>query len=198
MTDQTELCIEQKEQRKKCICINIIYHRRNAFAKTAGISAANQLSTVISSSSNLEKCCPIVSVEIHTCGISSSDWANKVIPALGAEGKVSSEAEMNALFQANVCQKDNCVNLMMVGMDWGTFNGWTYGGNPSGKGFGVIKPSKVGVIQNIGAHEIGHALTLDHEGKPADNLMSKYSPHGYNLTKEQCQKIWDFIDNYPC
>ncbi|WDE06740.1 hypothetical protein SG34_007500 [Thalassomonas viridans] len=200
-TPKWKLCVKQKKDLKSCLCVNVIYKQGDNRALQQGKDAANEIPKVVSAGKNVKKCCPVLSVKVNKCAIGPADW-RKVVGAVGANETVNNRTEMDALFDANICQRAKCINLMMIDINWNGWDGWTYYGKARGtnRGFGVIEPGKVGLRGNgnLGAHEICHALDLRHEGRRRDNLMSQNPPHGSNLTTEQCKKIFQYIDNYPC
>jgi len=205
-----EWCVDQKRRETKCICINVIHRDGDAAARTAGTNAANQIPNIISSNANVAQCCPIVRVDIHYCAISAADWANTVVPAIGAHGQITSLAEFNALRATGVCKRPRCINLYMIPFDDPDAGGRT-NDPPGPPGDSALHPGLVGSRQNVGAHELAHTLGLhdlyrrrpdgSFDSGPADNLMSYFSgtdSHGTNLTRDQCRTIWQNIDNYPC
>jgi len=196
-TPKWEMCLDQKKREQKCICINVIYKKGDAAAKTAGTNAANQVPAIISSNANVTQCCPIVKVGIKYCRIKPADWTNKIVPAIGADEKMSSLDEARALDRVNPCLAPKCINMSMIAWNHPTIQGATDIGPP---GNSSLDPGTVGTVANVGAHEVGHALGLTHasSGGVAGNLMHDPQPHGTDLTKDQCKTIWENIDNYPC
>ncbi len=191
-TSPWELCPIQKANRRDSVCVNVIYKSGDATARANGVTAARQIGTVISSTDNVARCCPVLTVNVSTRAMNAAAWT-RVNAAIGNDGKVSSKADMDALFSTAVGMRDDCINFMMIDMDWDGFDGWTYFKKPfnSDRGFGVMKPDKAASVANIGAHEAGHAFDLRHEGASGDNLMSQSQPHGTKLTREQCRKIFE-------
>jgi small subunit ribosomal protein S2 len=98
------------------------------------------------------------------------------------------------------CDPDG-IDFVMIDMDPGFADGYSSIGPKTGsdRAFGAINPDKVDTVHNIGAHEIGHALGLRHEPNTAvNNVMKQYQPHGDDLTPDQCKRIYQNVDNYPC
>ena len=198
-------CPEQKKKNPKCICINIIHKDGDATAKSAGATAfnktPNKVASVIGSSTNVSQCCPEVSVTVKYKAISGTDWTNKIISEIGADGKISSSAEAKKFWNDDITvgHRDNCINIYMIPYKTSssfTSEGETRIGPP---GNGSLDPGTANSVANVGAHEIGHSLGLDDDtSAPTSNLMHLPQPHGQNLTSSQCKTIWKNIDNYPC
>jgi hypothetical protein len=69
----------------------------------------------------------------------------------------------------------------------------------SDRSFGVVNPAYVDTVHNVGAHEVGHVLGLEHvTDQQGDNVMSETQPHGDNLTEDQCKRLWTHLDQYAC
>jgi hypothetical protein len=90
-TEPWKLCISQKRQRQKCLCINIINKEADLKAMEAGDRAMRTVVKILSTQ-NIKNCCPSLRINIHHCRISKADWRTKVIPAVGAGGVVGSSA----------------------------------------------------------------------------------------------------------
>ncbi len=193
-TPPWKLCVDQKRRRRDCICVNIIYPAGNNAARNAGVQAANQVPTVISSNANVSRCCPVLGVRVHTCALPPATINARV----GADGAVSSLAEWRALVAASPCTRANCINMTMVPFNVPTGEqGWTNVGAP---GNSALDPVTLPTVPNVGAHEIGHALGLNHAsaGGAVGNLMHSPQPHGNQVTPAQCQTIFQTLANYPC
>ena len=67
-------------------------------------------------------------------------------------------------------------------------------------GRSVMDPSTAKSEVYAVAHEIGHAMGLNHKSADGEqfNLMWALSNRGANLNKEQCKKIWAEQKIYPC
>lgn len=192
-TDPWDLCVEQKRRRDDCICVNIIYPAGNAGALAAGQTAAAQVPTIISSNANVGRCCPVLRVETHSCAMPVATLNGLV----GADGAISSIAEFNTLTASPTCRRANCINLYMVPFNMPGTDGLGTVGLP---GNAAINPGSVATVANIGAHEIGHTLGLNHAsaGGAAGNLMHSPQPHGTSLTAGQCQTVFQTIGSYAC
>ncbi len=206
-----EMCVTQKnrEKNKKCLCVNIIYKPGDTAGRDAGITAAKQVETAISSgnvfpdgSGNVKVCCPVISVKTdlkkNTTELTAAQW-RRINTAIGGDGKISGQTDAVAVDGIAAGYKPNCININMIPFSTNS-GGLTDVGPP---GNSAIDPDEVGKRSNLGAHEIGHALgaPADHSdaGGDPNNLMTP-SPlrKGAKLTKAQCKKIWETIDNYPC
>jgi hypothetical protein len=196
-----KLCPAQKRARaRKCICINIIYRTGDVQARVAGSRVMRPVARILSSTKNVSRCCPSLRLRIRYCRISPADWRNLVVPATG-EGIVNTDDEIQRLFDLNLCQRDKCINFLMINIDRRFADGVSSrgprlaGGNRS---FGVINPESVGRVHNLGAHEVGHALGLEHFGGPGENVMSEDQPLGDDLTEQQCEDLFRFLDTFAC
>lgn len=192
-TPAWELCVDQKRKLNSCICINIIYPSGNTAARDAGIQAANQVPTIVSSGVNVARCCPVLAVGINTCPLSQAEINTRT----GGDGIVNSLAEWRTLTASSSCTKDNCINVTMVPFNVPSGEkGWTDVGMP---GNSALDPTTATTLANAGAHEISHALGLNHAsaGGAANNLMHPNAP-GTDITADQCKTIFQTIGNYPC
>ncbi len=201
-----EKCVEQKkrEENRKCLCVNIIYMPGDTAGRDAGITAAEQVETAISSifedgTGNVKVCCPIIEIDIDleddTYEMTQDEW-NALNVEIGGDSTVNGIPDAVKVDASPVGKKPDCINIYMISCDSG---GITRIGGPTS----VIDPAQVAVRDNLGAHEMGHALGLPANhgdtGGDTDNLNTPHPARsGAKLTKDQCQKIWENIDNYPC
>lgn len=195
------LCPTQKREHRRCLCINVISRSGETRAREAGDRALQYRPVEILSTRNIRRCCPSLRVELHHCSISVRDWRTKVLPVLGAGGRVQTHAQVDALYALGLCQRPGCINFLMIDMDHDYADGdaGLIGPRLAGGSFGVINPAYVDTVHNIGAHEVGHVLGLHHvDGGQGDNVMSETQPHGDNLTEKQCKQVWSNLDQYKC
>ncbi len=201
VTEPWKLCISQKRERQKCLCINIINKEGDLKGMEAGDRAMRTVVKILSTG-NIKHCCPSLRIEMHHCRISNNDWRTKVVPAVGARGVINSTAQIDALFALNLCQRKKCINFLMIAMDhsWADAHAGSFGPRPgSDRSFGVINPDYVDSVHNLGAHEVGHDLGLHHvDNQQGENVMSETQPHGDHLTPTQCQELWTHLDQYSC
>jgi hypothetical protein len=200
VSEPWKLCVRQKRARQKCLCLNIIHRAGDLAALEAGDRAMRTVVSILSTK-NIRRCCPSLRRELHHCRISAQDWRTKVIPAIGADGRVNSAADMTALFALNLCQRKKCINFLMIATDHSWADGASSKGPMAGsdRSFGVINPAYVDTVHNMGAHEVAHALGLAHlEKMEGDNVLSEFQPHGDNLTEDQCEAIFRGVDQYAC
>lgn len=198
-TPKTELCVSQKRQMVKTICINIIYEQLNAAARAAGDAAAANIEQIFNSAANVGRCCPAIQVRKHYCNFPRGRaW----LDATGGDGTVSSPDEASAIFALPDCKRRKCFNLHMLPVDEPATRGRTQIGAP---GHSVLDPGIAVSWPNYAAHEFGHAVGLQDlytrnpdgttaDPGPVDNIMG--GRLGPNLTKEQCETVWDNIDDY--
>ena len=204
-TPPWELCVDQKRKLQSCICVNVIYPPGNAPALAAGTAAGNEAIAIISRTSNVTRCCPILRANILNCEITTENWTTiaGLIGTVAGTPTVTASPQFGAIRGTRICQRDHCINLYMipvaVPVPGGTVQGNTIVGPP---GTSVIDPTAATSGNNVGAHEIGHALGLNgshaSSAGQTNNLMNPIQPHGTELTPEQCRTIFENLKNYPC
>ena len=200
-----ELCVDQKRDREKCLCINLIYHQGDDNAIAQGRVAAGVIAGVLGSLRNVERCCPHVRVEIHETPVNDADWNASIVPQIGtaADGTpaVTSATDQGHLLDGAFGQRTRCINFLMMRLAWPDGRlGSTYLPNGVGgraRGFGVVDPAGVAQDPNMMVHEAGHALGLG-DGGPPENVMHPTIPVGLNVTAAECRTIWQNIDRYKC
>jgi hypothetical protein len=201
-----ELCVDQKKDREKCLCVNLIYREGDDNAIAQGRIAESVIATILSSLNNVARCCPHIKVEKHETPISAADWAASIVPNIGtrADGTpaVTSAADQHKLLEGALGQRTRCLNFLMMPLAWPDGRiGSTYKPNQVGgraRGMGVVDPAGVNTDPNVMAHETGHALGLD-DGGPPENLMNPTTvPSGVRVTAAECITIWRNIDRYKC
>ena len=195
MSKGWEKCVKQKRDDYQCVCVRIIHRAGNAATRTAGINAAQNLQNQVSSKDNVSNCCPFLRVSISFCTINAATWAGTIVPAIGADNAISSDAEANAMDGVNPCLRPNCINLTMVTINEPGTLGTTVQGPP---GNAAIDPTAHTSDPSIGAHELGHSLGLDHDDSSPNNIMHSNAPGGTVFTESDCKTIWENLASYPC
>ncbi len=189
-------CVSQKRDDRQCVCVNVIHRAGDAAARTAGTNAAQNFQNMVSSAGNVARCCPFLRVDIHYCTINAATWMRVIVPAIGADNAISSEGEAVALDRVNPCTRANCINLTIVTINIPGTLGLTDIGPP---GNSAIDPTASATDPNVGAHELGHAMGLNHNDSSRDNVMTTSTiPSGNNFTPAECRIIWQNLGNYPC
>lgn len=194
MSKGWEKCVKQKRDDYQCVCVRVIHRAGGAAARTAGINAAQNLQNLVSSKDNVSNCCPFLRVSISFCTINAATWSNIIVPAIGADNAITSNAEAVALDGVNPCLRPNCINLTMVTINQpGNAGGLSDQGPPGNSAIDPAAPDP-----NIGAHELGHTLGLGHNDSSPNNVMKTFAPHGSTFTESDCKTIWENLSNYPC
>ncbi|MFN0168166.1 MAG: hypothetical protein ACKV22_17210 [Bryobacteraceae bacterium] len=196
-----EMCVKQKRENQKCICVNLVYQAGTAAGTlTAARDAIRRIGEILGQLGNVERCCPYVRVDRRECEISVADWTATIVPATGADGAITNATEQEAVLRADLCQRARCINFLIAPLNWHDGRiGSTYVSTPPGVayGFGVLDPGSFAQDPNIAAHEAGHALGLRDEAD-RHNLMGPGFPSGVNLTETQCETVGQQIDAYRC
>lgn len=197
---KVDYCVDQKKKITKNVCVRPILPPRDANAAAAGDAIVNNIRAVMTDMDNVEICCPVVTVTKDACTYTDADW-NQVLAKTGADGKITTVAEFDAVVGLAACKKANCYNIRLIPFNDAKALGRTQRGRP---GQGALDPGTATTRANVGMHEFGHALGLPDlyqlnadgtiDGGPAGNCMS--FPHGDDFTRDQCATIFASIDSY--
>jgi hypothetical protein len=199
VTEGWKLCVKQKRENTQCICVNILYQAGSASA-VAALAAANRIADLIGQLGNVERCCPVIRVEVHDSAISAADWTANIAPSLtpGGGANLAGEAQLRDNGFGHLAR---CINFLIVplafpdGRTGSTYRPDGMGGRA--RGFGILSPAGLAADPNIAGHEAGHALDLP-DVPDDDNLMGPHYPSGVNLTAPQCETIWRNLSRYAC
>ena len=195
MSKPWKKCVKQKRDDYRCVCVRIIHRTGDAAARTAGINAAQNFQNMVSSKDNVSNCCPFLRVSINFCTINAAAWTATIVPAIGADNAITSDAEAVALDGVNPCLRPNCINLTMLTINMPNTLGLSDQGPP---GNSAIDPTASATDPSIGAHELGHTLGLGHDDSSPNNIMHTVAPGGTVFSESECQTIWQNLGSYPC
>lgn len=206
-----ELCVEQKREETKCLCVNVIYRAANAGDLAEAQGALRRLVGLLSSTHNVEQCCPVFEMRQTHFALNVAQLGALMAPGvIGADGAVSNGLEQQRMVQSMTGQRARCINLFMLPLNWAdgrigsahVGQATTPGGGRVNRGVAVVNPGSIsgpGGDRNVVAHEFGHVLGLNHFPANTANVMHPTAfPSGRNLTSEQCRTIWQNLDNYEC
>ncbi|MBM4186796.1 MAG: hypothetical protein FJ206_05720 [Gemmatimonadetes bacterium] len=205
-----EACLPQKEFDRRKICVNLMG------PDTIDADDWDQLKdkieanvrAIYSDPLNVGKCCPFLDAEVHFATLTPTELQQ--ITAGLPNGAVTNQADFKTVWRRHLgnkyAQRELCINLLFIDMDWGRKCGHTLVGymHPRvRRGFGVLKLSCLrgpdGTFSdpgNVVPHEIGHALGLQHAGHDAGDLMHQPRPHGTRLTLFDCMTIETWSRRY--
>jgi hypothetical protein len=200
-------CPTQKKDNPQCICIEVLYPSTLATGKAKAETIRDQIRDVIGALQNVERCCPVLKVDLYERAFTADEWA-RVLAQIGADGNtdVSSVAENEGVAGETLGDHRNCIQYFLL-----SHHGAPFGGRETG-GKVTLDPDLVGSRNNVGVHEATHALGLrdryefdasGHLTKSDPNDLMSVGPapgynHGSNLTKEDCETIWKSIGTYKC
>lgn len=203
-------CIEQKEALESCICINIIHPPWGKSRLKKVMKDAESLPDIISSDGpdgNLEKCCPVLSVEVEDTEIPRGAF-KRMRKSRGRGGGglshigANHDRDLGRLYDLVAdYRKPNCINIVLFPMgDNSGLDGIMFKrGNK--QGFGAIE-LRGWIKKRLTQHEIGHALGLTHV-EDKKNLMwegksSTSRGVGVELTPGQCVTIFQNLSKFAC
>jgi hypothetical protein len=224
MSDDTppwEKCTSQKRPLRKDVCVNFIYDKDDLTLDTARIE--KRLDKIYNDDDTIKTCCPFIHFNIHATGYDTMDWLVEVLGRTQTHDTTGSGTLNNPDSGASfglppphgttAGVRAHCVNFYLVHYPPGSNkNGDTHKGprdtdplNPTGQmaGFGVIDPDRA--YTDTVAHELGHALGLDHDPPPPttardpDELMYPYSSARTDTKIKRpgdCKTIWETIAKY--